>query len=147
MIKYIKGDLFTADVNVIAHGTNCVGGFGSGIAGRIARDYPHVKEDYLDIYNKWGHELGWVNYVRIGPSKYIANCNTQYNYLPRGVCHVDYKAIEECMYVLHLDCKKLNRTIAIPKIGAGLGGGDWDKIEKIINKVFDDMEILCYTLD
>jgi len=38
------------------------------------------------------------------------------------------------------------RKIGIPKIGSGLGGGDWDIIENIVNKVFVDTDIYVYIL-
>jgi hypothetical protein len=31
-------------------------------------------------------------------------------------------------------------------IGAGLAGGDWDRIEAIINEVFGDTEVTIYQL-
>jgi hypothetical protein len=34
----------------------------------------------------------------------------------------------------------------MPKIGAGLAGGDWEKIEEIINSVFDKRDIFVYEL-
>jgi O-acetyl-ADP-ribose deacetylase (regulator of RNase III) len=40
------------------------------------------------------------------------------------------------MQTLKRVCSKKGLSIAIPKIGAGLAGGDWNLIEKILNKVF-----------
>lgn len=52
---------------------------------------------------------------------------------------VDYAAIEMCM-------KKINhlfkgRHIGLPKIGSGLAGGDWDRIEKIIANSLKDCKV------
>lgn len=146
-IKYVKGDLLDSSADFICHGCNAVGGFGSGVAGQIAKRYPRARNAYIERHLELGHSLGDVQFVyrfdRGG--KYIVNCITQKEYLPRGICHANYEAIETCL-------KKVKeyangRSVAIPKIGAGLAGGDWQIIEKIINKVFDDREILVYYLD
>ena len=40
-----------------------------------------------------------------------------------------------------------NLTIAIPyKIGCGIANGDWNKVRKIIEKVFSDYDITIYKL-
>lgn len=144
-IKFIKGDLLASGADIIAHGCNCVGGFGSGVAGQIAQRYPHIKKAYIHKFNTEGWELGDVQFVRIGHSeKSIANCATQKEYYPRDRVHADYESIEKCMNIV----KELagDKTIAIPKIGCGLAGGDWEVVEKILNKVFDSREIWVYTL-
>ena len=43
--------------------------------------------------------------------------------------------------------KSKNLTIAIPKIGAGLAGGDWDTIEGILKEIFTDYDITIYYLE
>ena len=43
MIHYAKGDLFDTDHQIIAHGCNCRGGYGAGIAGQMAKKYPKAR--------------------------------------------------------------------------------------------------------
>lgn len=150
MITYIQKDLFTAPVDLIAHGCNCKGGFGSGVAGIIAQKNPEAKNAYLNKYQSDGWRLGEVQIVPVKNSsyKYIANCSTQLNYggAKPGVVYADYGAIKQVMKELKSLCDENNWTIAIPKIGAGLARGDWKKIESIINEVFKDQEIFVYYL-
>lgn len=147
MIKYITGDLLASDADFIAHGCNAVGGFGSGVAGQIAKQFPRVKHAYIERHHTLGHELGDVHFVYRGdkPGKYIVNCITQQEYYPRDRVHADYEAIETCMRKVKDYAN--GRTIAIPKIGCGLAGGSWKIVEKILNKIFSDREILVYTLE
>lgn len=145
MIKYKKGDLLKASENIIAHGCNCAGGYGSGVAGQIAKKWPDARNSYLKQHNSYGWDLGFVQYVDVD-DKIIANCATQEAYLPRGVCHADYDAIEECMYKVKAYAKSMKFSIAIPKIGAGLAGGDWAQIEEILIKVFHDYDVTVYEL-
>ena len=151
MIKYIKGDLFTTTTNIIAHGCNCKGGFGSGIAGIISKIHPEVKTAYLQKFQSEGWNLGEIQVVKVSgkPYQYIVNCATQLNYgSPRaGVVYVNYDAVRHVMKELLKISIENNFTISIPKIGAGLAAGDWGKIEKIINDIFKDKEILVFEKD
>lgn len=145
MVKYKKGDLLNADEFVIAHGCNCVGGFGSGVAGQIAQKWPDVRSAYLRQHNSYGWKLGQVQYVDIG-DHIITNCGTQQKYVPRGICHADYGAIQNCMVKIKTYCKSHGFSLAIPKIGAGLAGGDWNEIEDILTEVFHDYDVTVYEL-
>lgn len=148
MITYVQGDLLETDAEIIAHGCNCVGGFGSGVAGQIAKKYPVAKYEYLRKHKDTGWQLGEVQAVLIKatPPKWVVNCATQNEYMPRGVCHADYEAIRKCMSTIKETAKGLGYSIAIPKLGAGLAGGDWNIIEKILEEVFSDYEVFVYYL-
>jgi O-acetyl-ADP-ribose deacetylase (regulator of RNase III) len=146
MIKYVKGDLFETKCNIIAHGCNCRGGFGSGVAYTMAMKYPKVRDMYLEKHEEEGWKLGDVQFVRVRDGRVIANCATQYNYLPRGVCHASYDAIRKAMQTVKEYAVNNDLSVAIPKIGAGLAGGDWDKIESILEEVFSDYSITVYVL-
>lgn len=147
MINYVKGDVLESGAGVVAHGCNCKGGFGSGVAGAVTQKYPYVRANYIDKFMHDGWTLGEVQLVEIEDNRYIANCATQNNYLPRGVCHADYVAIKTCMEKVKNFAIENNLTVAIPKIGAGLAGGDWNKIEGILNEVFVDHDVSIYTLE
>jgi O-acetyl-ADP-ribose deacetylase (regulator of RNase III) len=157
MVHTVKGDVFESNANIIAHGVNCKGGFGSGVAGLMAKKHPSVRNGYLTKFKSEGWKLGDVQFVHLydhrssieSPNKItyiVANCATQNNYLPRGERHADYDAIKTCMEKVKQYAKEREATIAIPKIGAGLAGGDWGIIEKILKEVFIDYDITVYYL-
>jgi len=146
MIKYVKGDLFTTDCDIIAHGCNCRGGYGSGVAYTMSVMYPKAKSMYHEKHEEDGWNLGDVQLVLQPDGKYIANCATQDNFLPRGPIHADYGAIRACMEKIRLYAMHRNLSIAAPKIGAGLAGGDWTVIERILKEVFADYDITVYYL-
>lgn len=149
MIIYKKGDLLEAPEDIIAHGCNAVGGFGSGVAGQIAKKYPEAKYSYKNEHEYGSLQLGYIDVVTIRENlkvqKRIINCVTQQEYLPRGICHANYDAINECMLKVKRYAKAMgNLSIAIPKIGCGLAGGDWQIVEKILEVVFYDYNITVY---
>jgi O-acetyl-ADP-ribose deacetylase (regulator of RNase III) len=146
MVKYVKGDLFETDRDIIAHGCNCRGGYGSGVAYTMAKTYPRAKLLYLEKYDEDGWDLGDVQMVLQRDNKYVANCATQDQFMPRGVCHADYSSIRICMEKVKKFAKDKGLSVAMPKIGAGLAGGDWNLIEKILEEVFVDYEVTVYYL-
>lgn len=146
MIKYVKGDLFKAPERILAHGCNCSGGYGSGVAYGMSKKHYKAKEQYMDKFDsEEGWELGDVQFVT-SRTKIIANCATQDSYMPRDRCHADYPAIRKCMELVKDFAKSNGYDIAIPKIGAGLAGGDWNIIEGILKDVFSDYDITVYSL-
>jgi O-acetyl-ADP-ribose deacetylase (regulator of RNase III) len=148
VIKYFKGDVLKSSADVIAHGCNCRGGYGAGIAQQILQQFPKAEQAYMSKFRSEGWHLGEVQIVKVGPKKFIANCATQDRFgSPRGgKVYADYGAIEEVMKQLKDLCTEYNYQLAMPKIGAGLAGGDWVKIEAIINKVFHDREVWVFEL-
>jgi O-acetyl-ADP-ribose deacetylase (regulator of RNase III) len=145
MVKIRRGDLFASNADVIAHGCNCSGGFGSGVAGIVATKYPKARQYYYDQCEV-GWNLGDVQFVEQWDGKVIANCATQQEYLPRGVCHADYDAIRSAMMTVKAYVKERGLSVAIPKIGCGLAGGNWDTVRDILVNVFNDYDITVYHL-
>ena len=138
MIKLIQGNIFDTTLEIICHGVNCRGGFGSGLAGQIAKRWPRVRQAYLYKFNKEGWELGDMQLV-FSTDKFelpiIANIATQKNYGYDGNLYADYNAIRTGLKKVFDYAARCNLSIAMPKIGAGLAGGDWNVILKIIQKI------------
>jgi O-acetyl-ADP-ribose deacetylase (regulator of RNase III) len=145
VIFYKKGDLFKAPEQLLAHGVNCSGAFGSGVAAGMALNHIVARNSYFFKYTEFGWELGDVQFI-VSNNKWIANCATQLNYLPRTMCHADYPAIEAAMLKVKEFAMKDGLTVAMPKIGAGLAGGDWNIIKAILEKVFNDYDATVYEL-
>ncbi len=139
-LQYIQEDIFNTKRKVIAHGCNTQGAFGAGIAKQIARLYPIAKAAYLNKYQHDGWELGEIQVVPVTIDKIIVNMATQDNFGRNGI-HVDYKACELAFKKLLRYCEAHWLHIAIPKIGSGLGGGEWSRIEEILLKVLKKHEV------
>jgi O-acetyl-ADP-ribose deacetylase (regulator of RNase III) len=73
----------------------------------------------------------------------VVNSYTQYRYGRNhadGVSNpLDYEALTLCMRKINHQFK--GKHIGLPKIGAGLAGGDWDRIKKIIQTELRDMKV------
>lgn len=160
MIIYRTGDLMDAKEPFIIHGCNAQGVMGSGVAKAIRDKHPKAYDTYREIYKEQGDSLlmgqvVWEWIVRPEASwhtRVIGNAVTQEFYGRDGKRYVDYeavgKAFDEVRRLLDEVVHELGDGpyVAIPKIGAGLGGGDWDTIASIIEDAMGDYEVVVYTL-
>jgi len=146
-LKYIEGDLIKLAVNydVIAHCCNCFCTMASGIAPQIKEAFP---EAYIvDCATVKGdrEKLGTISYTE-NTVPTVVNLYGQYGYGGRiyGQMDLSYEALEHALTDLMLNFK--GKRFAMPMIGAGLAGGDWNKIEKMIEDIFEgeDVTIIKY---
>lgn len=143
-MKYITGDLIeqSEEFDVIVHGRNCFCTMGAGIALQIKYKFPEAH--MVDIQTQYGNKdkLGTITYTK-NTKPIIVNAYTQYKYT-RDDVDADYNAIRTCMKEIK---NKFNgKKIGMPLIGAGLAGGDWNKISKIIEEELsgEDVTIVKY---
>lgn len=137
-MKNVTGDLIELakedNFDVIIHGCNCFNTMGAGIAPQIARAFPSAEiTDNKTIKGDKG-KLGTISIAYDGRYKlFIINAYTQYDYNP-AKSPLDYKALGKCFK--QIKTMFHDKRIGYPQIGAGLGGGDWNQISKIIDNVF-----------
>lgn len=67
---------------------------------------------------------------------YVVNMVAQHDIVAdtAGVPPIRYDALKLCLEKLADEATVLNASVHMPKIGAGLAGGDWTKIEALINE-------------
>ncbi|MGL5071451.1 MAG: macro domain-containing protein, partial [Aeromonas salmonicida] len=135
----VEGDLLELALNgkfdVIVHGCNCFGVMDGGIAKRIKSIFPEAYAVDLRTRRADIEKLGDYSVVKIirgEVSFYLVNAYTQYDHQDAQHIHVSYNAIRKVFEKIGNDFNGF--SIAYPKIGAGLGGGDWNVIKEIINK-------------
>lgn len=120
--------------HVLVHGCNCMGRFNSGLAKQIRQKYPEVYKSYMMYVknNDPRYLLGSADSVKVGETGVIVNGFTQQFYgTDPNRTYVNYRAIGK---VLHTVSKEYpDRAIIMPRIGAGLGNGDWREIKGIIH--------------
>lgn len=141
-IEYVKGDLFSTDIKHIAHGCNSKSVMGSGVAKIVKDQFPEAYNEYMirDL------RLGEIIVVESG-GKVIINAVTQKNYGRDGSRYVSYDAVASCMEAINEHFMTMpNGRVAMPQIGAGLGGGDWKVIEAIIESELTCVHPVVYML-
>lgn len=137
MIKYVDGNLLDlADqghFDVIAQGCNCFCVMGSGLAPQIKAKYPEAYA--VDCETTAGDEkkLGTITYTK-NTTPIVVNIYSQYDTKGRrqGQMDLDYDALRSGIKAMKE--KFSGKRFGLPQIGAGLAGGDWTIIEKIIEE-------------
>lgn len=131
-MKTVTGNLITmareGAFDVIAHGCNCMCTMGAGIAVPVRQTWPEAYQADLATEKGDQAKLGTCTQAVVGPLT-VVNAYTQYDYRGKGV-KVDYDAVASCMAWIRTNHG--GKRIGLPKIGAGLAGGDWTRIEEII---------------
>ena len=57
---------------------------------------------------------------------------------------IRYDSLKRCLGKLKKEAIKMNASIHMPRIGAGLAGGDWKIIEEIINDKLEGVDVFIY---
>lgn len=164
MITTINKDILTVDKGVIVHSVNCIGAVG-GLAGAIARKWPKNAEKYKEYVRHRKSSimlLGSVYEVNVAHNVIVANLfgqygigtgkqQTEYAALISGfkrivdtVFYSDDKIPDYSNHEYYLSRLTL-KDIYIPyKIGCGLGGADWEKVQDILHQIFDNSDKNVY---
>lgn len=147
--QIVFGNILSVNKGIIVHGCNAKGVMGAGVALAVRKTYPEAFRVYREVFEEVGLELGTVSFVPVAENLIIANAITQENYTSQAkgpACMVDYKAIRNCFKEIAIEAKATNLPVHYPMIGAGLGGGDWDTIQAIIEDELFDVERTLWKL-
>ena len=147
MIKYQNDDIFNANVEALVNTVNCVGVMGRGIALQFKKRFPENFTEYEKACKKNEVVPGKMFVYSTGNilnNRFIINFPTKRHW--RNPSY--YKDIEAGLVNLKNVIIQNNiKSIAIPPLGCGLGGLDWNivktKIELVLNEL-NDVEIIIF---
>ncbi|OJW16724.1 MAG: Appr-1-p processing protein [Planctomycetales bacterium 71-10] len=138
-IRYIQGDATRPQAKgekIIAHVCNDLGGWGKGFVVAISKRWPGPEA----AYRAWHRErarndfaLGAIQVVAVEPYVRVANMVAQ-----RGMKTgsngppIRYEAVRACLRKLAAAAKAPGASVHMPRIGCGLAGGKWERIEPIV---------------
>ena len=128
MIKFVTGNLLESDAECLVNTVNCEGYMGKGIAYQFKLKYPNNNRDYIKACKNGELKVGKLHYFK-EDNKIIINFPTKDKW--RKKSKIEY--IIDGMDCLVSLLPTLNvRSIAIPPLGCGNGGLEWNDIRAII---------------
>lgn len=156
-IRYKTGDATRHEGDghkVICHVCNDIGGWGAGFVVALSKRWKLPELKYRDWHagrsDDGPFELGAVQFVSIDPDITVANMIGQHGIRRRkgGEPPVRCDAIRTALDRVADFCLSQSATVHMPRIGAGLAGGDWEAIERIIDEVLGkrSVEVTVYDL-
>lgn len=133
MIKYIEfGDIFALpEVHCYAHGCNCAGAMGKGIALQFRYKYPDMYIQYKELCKNGLFQPGDVFEYRQN-DEHVFNLGTQKDWKTKAIPDAIKNSVRK---MLESATEQHITAIAIPKIGAGLGGLIWEDVKRILEEV------------
>jgi len=136
----IRGEAYPYPVDVLGHGVNCQGFMGAGIANEFRKRYPEMYEKYKQMcdqdFLKPGMVYPWVDYTTLsGKPFWIFNIASQFN--TGRAANINYLRAGLLSCRFYMEDRGLNH-LALPRIGAGIGGLSWNHVKSVVHDVFDD---------
>jgi len=140
-IRFVKGDLLKADVEALVNTVNTVGVMGKGIALQFKNRFKQNYKIYKDACKAQEFVIGQVLSVMDGDlleQRYIINFPTKAHWKVPS----QYAYIESGLTALREEIVRLGlKSIAIPPLGCGNGGLEWDVVREMIVKALSPLEI------
>lgn len=141
------------EVDIIAHQCNCFCDMKTGIAPKIKHAFPEAYKADLSTKSGSRSKLGTFSKATTENGLVCYNLYGQYDFRGRekGKVDTNYNALEKALFNMAkdiLDSGNEKVKVGLPKIGAGLGGGDWKIISQIIYEklVKKGIEVTIYVL-
>lgn len=132
MINYKSGNILQDQSDAIVNTVNCVGVMGKGLALQFKKAFPENFKQYKKACDHKEVKVGKMYITEYGDmlgKKYIINFPTKDHWKGNS----KYEFIELGLDDLVTQIKNYNiHSIAIPPLGAGLGGLEWNTVKKLI---------------
>lgn len=153
-IKYLKGDATSPQakgIKIICHICNNLGGWGKGFVLAISKKWPEPEQDYRKWHKdraKNNFELGALRLIQVEKYIYVANMVAQHGMKTGSKGPpIRYDAVKICLDQLAIKAAELEASVHMPRIGCGLAGGKWEKIEPIVIETLINNGITTYVYD
>ena len=140
MIEYRKGNILEADVEALVNSVNCVGVMGRGIALQFKKAWPDNFKEYAKACSRKEVQPGkMLVYAtgRLTNPRCIINFPTKRHWRSKS----RIEDIEAGLQALREEIAKRGiQSIALPPLGAGLGGLDWKEVRSLIESALKDLK-------
>ena len=131
-----KGDVFTTETVFIGHGVNLRGVMGRGIAKTIKEKFPETYDKYAEACEHKYITIGDAFITEEGDLR-IVNMATQVHMGPDARYDAIFDSAMDAAAQVYEMAKEMDRNavLAIPRIGCGIGGLEWEKVQTLLEAV------------
>ena len=147
MIELTRGDILKADAEALVNTVNCVGVMGRGIALQFRKAFPECFRAYKAACDRGEVHPGKMHVCDLGRlenPRIVINFPTKRHWKGKS----KLEDIEAGLVVLVDVVRQRHiRSIAIPPLGCGLGGLDWEDVRMRIKRAFvglEDVHVLLF---
>ncbi len=134
MVRIARGDILAADAEALVNTVNCMGVMGRGIALQFKRAYPDNFKAYEKACERGEVRPGSMFVVEntelTGP-RFIINFPTKRDWKNKSRIEDIESGLAALVEVIR---SRGIKSIAVPPLGCGLGGLDWDEVRPRIER-------------
>lgn len=147
MIELTSGDILECEADALVNTVNCVGVMGRGIALQFKNAYPDNFKAYAAACRREAVQPGRMFVHETGqltPPRFIVNFPTKRHWRGKSRLEDIDSGLADLVRVIR---DNGIRSIAIPPLGSGLGGLDWDEVRPRIERALgtlDDVQVLVF---
>lgn len=128
VIEYVVGDIFESNCQALINTVNCEGKMGKGLAYQFKKKFPEMEKEYIKKCENGELQPGKLHIYQ-DKEYLIINFPTKNKWREKS----KLKYIQDGLRVLAQEIRNRNiPSIAIPPLGAGNGGLNWDDVKKEI---------------
>lgn len=140
-IRYLTGDATDPAGHrpaCIAHVCNDADRWGRGFVRAVSGRWPQPERAYRDWYRHrvTPFELGAIQIVEVAEGLSVVNMIGQHGIASSaendGPPPIRYDAVARCLSALGTHAQATGASVHLPRIGCGLAGGRWERIEPLI---------------
>lgn len=135
-----KQDIFKSKCEAIVNPVNTVGVMGGGLALAFKKKFPKVYDAYVE-HCKEGFDVNSLFTCESelnGDGIFVVNFPTKKHWRnPSQLNWIENNLIELKELCIDWEIK----SVAIPQLGCGLGGLDWNDVKPLIIETFKDIDI------
>ncbi len=148
MIQYITGNILDSHAQALVNTVNTMGIMGKGIALQFKKAYPNNYKAYEKASKNANVKVGKM-FVTLDSNtttgeRIIINFPTKTNWRKPS----EYKYIEDGLEnLIEVISDKQIKSIAIPPLGAGNGGLNWEKVKKLIEQKLGHLNVDIYVYE
>ncbi|MDB2687025.1 macro domain-containing protein [Mariniblastus sp.] len=150
MLEFTRGNLFEAKAEALVNTVNTVGVMGKGIALQFCKSFPEILPAYKAACKSGELIVGKVQVIKLpllvgidGP-KYVVNFPTKQHW--RSDSKIEFIQAGLQSLRREIEDRKI-KSIAIPPLGCGLGGLNWNDVRHEIRAALStvsDVQIIIY---
>lgn len=146
MIKYQNGDLLKDESEALVNTVNCVGVMGRGLVLQFKKAFPGNFKAYVAACKRGEVQPGKMFVFPTGrffPPYYIINFPTKRHWRAKSRIEDIDAGLKDLVKIIH--AKGIN-SIAIPPLGSGLGGLEWNEVKLRIESALHSLDSVHVTV-
>ncbi|MBW7860884.1 MAG: macro domain-containing protein [Rhodocyclaceae bacterium] len=137
MLEFVKGDIFDSPADIRVNTVNCVGVMGAGVALAFKQRYPEMFKDYQRDCQDGRVKPGKMHIWKSLGGDWIINFPTKRDWRQPS----RYEDIATGLDDLRSYLDGIGHvTVALPALGCGHGGLDWDRVSEMIRDKLDGVD-------